>query len=84
LNALTFVDEIKWQIRMPTKFAMREESFMYNDKIQDEILQFLGSRIKHDYLEGNRDINLDLTVGEASKLFNAGEGIRNMAETGKL
>ena len=46
----TFTDEIKWQIRMPERIAMREESFVYNDKIQDEILNFMGNRIKHDYL----------------------------------
>ena len=39
---ICFTDEIKWQIRMPERFAMREQSLMYNDKIQDEILNFLG------------------------------------------
>ena len=42
---LTFTDEIKWQIRMPERIAMREESFVYNDKIQDEILKFMGNKI---------------------------------------
>ena len=41
----TFIDEIKWQIRMPERIAMREESFVYNDKIQDEILKFMGTKI---------------------------------------
>ncbi len=63
---------------------MRSESLMYNDKIQDEILAFLGNRIKADYLKGNRDINLDLTVAEADKLYNAGDRIRDMAESGDL
>ena len=36
------LDEIKWQIRMPERFAMREESLIYNDKIQEEILNFMG------------------------------------------
>ena len=57
---------------------------MYNDKVQDEILTFMGSKIKHDYLKGNRDINLDLSVAEASKLYNAGDAIRSMAESGQL
>jgi len=63
---------------------MREETLMYNDTVQDEILKFMGNKIKHDFLEGNRDVNLDLSVAEASKLYNAGDDIRAMAESGKL
>ena len=69
---------------MPERFAMREESLIYNDKIQDEILSFMGSKIKQDYLQGNRDVNLDLTVNEAEKLYNASDKIRGMAESGEL
>jgi hypothetical protein len=43
-------DEIKWQLRMPTRFAMRELKLTYLDKVQDETNKFLASRIKHDYL----------------------------------
>lgn len=57
---------------------------MYNDKVQDEILAFMGQKIKYDYLQGNRDVNLDLSVEEAAKLFNANDQIRSMAESGKL
>jgi len=42
--------EIKWRMQMPKHFAMRDETLMYNDKVQDEILSFMGSKIKHDYL----------------------------------
>jgi len=44
----------------------------------------LGSQIKHDYLQGNRDVNLDLSVSEAAQLYNAGSSIRSMAESGQL
>ena len=30
---------------MPERIAMREESFVYNAKIQDEILSFMGNKI---------------------------------------
>ena len=69
---------------MPERFAMREESLMYNDKIQEQILTFLGTTIKQDYLQGNRDVNLDLKVSEASKLFNASDSVRAKAESGEL
>ena len=63
---------------------MRDETLMYNDKIQDEILTFMGNRIKQDYLQGNRDVNLDLTVNEAGKLYNASDKIKSLAESGEL
>ena len=63
---------------------MREESFVYNDKIQDEILKFMGNKIQHDYLQGNREVSLDLTVAEASKLYNASDSVRAAAESGQL
>ena len=69
---------------MPKEIAMRQASHMYNDKVQDEILKFMGQKIKHDYLEGNREVNLNLSVTEASKLYNAGDVIRSMAESGEL
>ena len=69
---------------MPNRIAHRDETLMYNDKIQDEILSFLAGTIKHDYVNGTNEINLDLTVSEAGKLFNADDNIRAMAENGKL
>jgi len=78
------LDEIKWQIRMPKSFAMREQSLIYNDRVQDEILAFVAKSIKHDYIKGNRDINLDLTVSEAQQLYNADAKLRTMADSGSL
>jgi hypothetical protein len=69
---------------MPNSMAMRDNSLPYNAKVQDEILKFLGSQIKHDYLQGSRDVNLDLSVSEAAQLYNAGSSIRSMAESGQL
>ena len=63
---------------------MRSHALPYNDKVQAEILNFLASEIKHDYMQGSRDINLDLTLGEASKLYAAGSQLREMAESGEL
>jgi len=81
---LTCLDEIKWQIRMPKSFAMREQSLIYKDRVQDEILAFVGKSIKHDYIKGNREISLDLTVSEAQQLYNADAKLRTMAESGSL
>ena len=44
----------------------------------------MGENIKHDYVEGTRDMNLDLTISEATKLYNAGDDVKAMANSGKL
>ena len=69
---------------MPTRFAMRELKLTYLDKVQEETNRFLASRIKHDYLQPDRDLSLDLTVREAEILIAANEEVRNFAETGGL
>jgi hypothetical protein len=33
----------------------------------------MGNRIKFDYLEANREVNLDLKVSEAEHLYNAND-----------
>ena len=78
------VDEIKWGLRFPTKFAMREYTLNYEDKVQEQILAFLGKNIATDYLDGSRQVDLDLTLKEAEMLFNANDKIREMAANGEL
>ena len=63
---------------------MRGPSHAYNTEVKNEILNFLAQNVKHDYMQGSRDINLDLTLEEASKLYEAGDQIRELAESGEL
>lgn len=77
-------DEVKWGLRMPNKFAIRDLPQTYEDEVQQQILKFLGQTLKHDYLNANKDINLDLVLSEASLLYNANDKIKEMAETGEL
>lgn len=74
------IDEIKWQLRMPTRFAMRELKLSYLDKIQIETGNFLNDRIKHDFLRPDRDLSLDLTIREAEILISANEEVRTFAD----
>lgn len=71
-------------MRVPTRYAVREMSLLYEDDVQREILNFLGQNLKHDYLNANREINLDLVLNEASYLYNANDRIKGLAETGEL
>ena len=78
------IDEIKWQLRFPTRFAVRELKLPYLDKVQEETSKFLVSRIKIDFLQPDRDLSLDLTVREAEILIAANEEVRNLANNGGL
>lgn len=65
-------ESIKWQIRFPTRYARRDLSeFKYEEVVQDKLLQFLKEKVPHDYIEGNREITLDLSMKEVERLYNA-------------
>jgi hypothetical protein len=84
-QALTYnEDEIKWQLRLPSRFAMRELKQTYLKQVQDETNKFLADRIKHDFIRPDRELSLDLTIAEAEILAAANNGIRELAESGAL
>jgi hypothetical protein len=47
---------------MPTRLAIRELALNYEEEAQQQILKYMNTQIKHDYMQGNRDLNLDLTL----------------------
>lgn len=73
MNLLSYLDEVKWAIRRPTRYAMRELKLTYLNKVQDETINFLNDRIKHDFLKPERELTLDLTVQEAEILATANQ-----------
>lgn len=77
-------DEIKWGLRMPNRFAMRQLSLNYEDEVQKQILNFFQSNVQYDYLNGNREINLEVKLKEAEFLYSANEEIKGMAKSGEL
>lgn len=80
--SLTLIDEIKWQLRMPTRFAMREIKLSYLDKVQENTIEFLGQRIKHNFIQPDSELSLDLTIKEAEILILANQEVRELAENG--
>ena len=56
----------------------------YEQQVQEEINNFIGQHIKHDYLDDSRNLNLDLTLREAEFLFSANPQVKEMAESGDL
>jgi hypothetical protein len=56
----------------------------YLDKVQSETNNFLNERIKHDFLRPDRELSLDLTIGEAELLISANADVRSLADSGEL
>ena len=59
-------------------------SYRYEEQVKESINEFMKQTVKYDYLDGNREINLNLTVGEAELLYHANDHIKDMVESGEL
>lgn len=84
ISNFKLIDDIKWAVRYPTRFAMRQPKLSYLEKVQEEVHNFLKTNIKHDFLKPDRELTLDLTLREAEILASAGEDVKIMAEKGDL
>ena len=71
ISAYIYIDEIKWQIRMPSRFAQSSLKMTYLDKVKEETTKFLNERIKHNFLKPDQGLNLDLTLKDAELLISA-------------
>jgi hypothetical protein len=71
IKILFHLDEVKWAIRMPARYAIRELALNYEEEVQNQTLRYLASTIKYDYLNGSKELNLDLTVKEVEYMFAA-------------
>ena len=81
-----FVDEIKWAVRLPKRYARptTDLRYSYEETIQNQIKDFLAQGIGADYTQGRREINLDLTMDEAELLYTASDKVKEMASSGEL
>lgn len=53
---------------MPTKWAQAEESKKFVPEIQTVILKYLNENLGHNTIDPRRGFDLDLTIGEAIKI----------------
>lgn len=81
---LSNLDEFKWGIRAPSRYAISEISLNYLDPVQNEVVKFLKDNIKHDFLKPDHELTLNLTVREAEILMLANPDVRALAEKGEL
>lgn len=77
-------DEIKWQIRRPSRYARGTPKLTYINKVEEETMRFLNERIKHNFLDPAKGLSLDILYRDAEILISASENVRNLAETGEL
>ena len=84
VHIILLIDEVKWGVRQPSRYAMSDLTLNYLDKVQLEVNTFLRDRIKHDFLKPDRELTLDLTVREAEILMTANPDVRALAEKGDL
>jgi hypothetical protein len=69
---------------MPNRHAVRTLSYRYEDEVQEKINSFIGTALPFDYMQGNRELNLDLTLKEASHMYSANDNIKSLAQSGEL
>ncbi len=69
---------------MPNRFAMRQLALNYEDEVQKQIVAFYKQNVQYDYLDGNRDISLEMTLNESEFLYSANDKIKGMAQSGDL
>ena len=44
------IDEIKWAIRAPERYAVSQKNLRYEERVQSRINDFIGKAIKADYI----------------------------------
>jgi len=69
---------------MPERHAISKLSLAHLDEVEQKMNEFMAHQIKFDYLKGDRPIDLNLTMREASILASANDEIKNSAANGDL
>lgn len=83
-NHMQLPDSIKWEIRLPSRWAESEESKKYVPEVEKQILAYLEQQVGTNYLDPDRGFDLDLTLKEAALLAEAGPSLQEYAESGEL
>jgi hypothetical protein len=63
---------------------MSEPKLTYLNKVEEETMNFLNTRIKHNYIDPTKGLSLDLSCRDAEILISASENVRNIADSGEL
>jgi hypothetical protein len=83
---LTFflLDEVKWAVRQPSAYATSAPSFKYLNQIEQKVQEFLKENMKHNYVDLERGVDMNLSMKDAEFIYSASDDIKDMAESGKL
>lgn len=80
----TLPEHIRWEIRLPKKFAQSEEPRVYHTKVEQEVLNYLNKTIKHNVINPSAPLDLNLTIKEAIVLAEHADALQPHFESGKL
>jgi hypothetical protein len=69
---------------MPNRLAHRELKNTYLNRIQQETQKFIDEKIKHNLLNPEQGLSLDLSINEAEILMSANNNVRDLADKGEL
>jgi len=83
-NEFYLPDSIKYEIRMPSRYAGVVDSNEYLPEVQAKMLEFLNSNLKTNMLDPERGFDLDMTVREAQLIAEASDSLKSKAEVGEV
>lgn len=77
-------DEIKFGLRMPSRYAVADIKSTYRNKVEDEVMRYLNENLKHNYFNPDQELNLDMTVQEVEWQMGSTKALMGPAESGEL
>ena len=60
---------MKWAIRMPTRYAISEEDFVYQSEIQQIIQDYIDSHFAYDITNGQQLNIEEMTLGQLKAIY---------------
>ena len=80
-----FTDHVKWAIRMPTAYAVRQENLDYLPEIKAVIEDYVYQHFSYNITDGSELDVEDMTLGELKTIYrNQSDKVREMQASGEL
>jgi len=78
-------DSVKWAIRMPARYAIREHALAYEDEVKSLINDYVKMHFNYDITSGKEMDIENMTLGELKTIFAAqSDKIKAMQASGEL
>lgn len=77
-------DQIKWEIRLPRKYARSEAARPYHEQVEKEVLNFVNMKIKANMNAPSVPLSLNTQVNEIVSISENFDALKPHYETGNL